>query len=297
MKENDNNPYKEAHKNQIITHKDYLIVDNGVVCDLDGVQMDFVEVYHDKIPNQLVGYYIPDGYNSIRVHFNMNMGLKSLLKYINKISFDIGFLNKDKDFDEIMKYCKFVFSYMLSEYNVYPKEEYMSNIITRGYDTTEDEYIFNSVRKFYFTDNKLTGEDRKRIALINTNKNRSKTTRAKVEGAIEYLIQGDSYISQKEIAEYLNVTVRTVRMNLTLDDKKRISQRNTELTGCPTMNEYIKNKNIDSVIDSYMFLKDKGIKPTSVNISKNIEETQDHKVHRVTVSKILKDESVIKLIM
>lgn len=278
------NLYKEAYKRGLLITRDYIVISKGEVFDLDGVLLDCVDVYHDKEQHLKVGYYIPDGYKSIRVHFSINMGLNSLTKHFNKICFDIGFLNSDKEYKDVVRYCKLCASYMFSGYTLKPKDELIDFIVTKGMNTNELEYNHNKVRKYYFIDNTLNGEERKRIALISMNKNRSKTKRHKIEEAIEYFIEGNKYISQKDIADFLGISVRTVRMNITPEDKKRIRNRNIELTGFPTMNEWTRSRNIDKIIDAILSLRNEGVKDTAINISK---ETG---IHRVTVSKILKSE-------
>lgn len=287
MDENEINPYKEAYNRGLITNKDYINVIHGKIYDDEGVELEKVEVYHNHDENRFVGYYIPEGYKSIRVYFNTKMGLHSLLKYFDKVCFNISFLNKDKDFDVIYSYAKAISSYMFRHYNVRKEDALIEYLITKGLETTDEEYLFNDkMRKFYFTDNKLSGDERKEIALINTNRNRQKTIRYKVEEAIEYFIQGTNYISQKDLAKFLDTTIRNVNRNLTKEDKDRIKKRNIELTGFPTQNEYTKAKNIDKVIDAYLELKDNEIKVNATNISKLTD------IHRVTVSKILKEEDI-----
>lgn len=287
MTEENINPYKEAYKRGLITHKDYLVESDGLIFDEDGVKLDFINVYHHKNSDRFVGYYIPDGFKSIRIYFNPKMGLHSLLKYYNKVCFDIAFLNKEKDFDDLFSYANAISKYMFVNYDVRKDEDVIKNILTKGLETNEDDYKFNNrMRKYYFTDNNLSGDEKRHIALINTNKNRSKTTRVSVEEAIEYFIQGNKYISSKDIAEFLRINIKTLNRNLTQEDRDRIKQRNIELTGFPTQNEYVKAKNIDKVIDSYIKLKSNNSKPNGVNISK------DTGIHRVTVCKILNEEEI-----
>ena len=279
------NLYTLAKNHRIITHKDYISIKNYDICDLDGVVLDFSPIEYE---GKKVGYYIPEGYNSIKIYYNPKLGLNSQIKYFNKICFDIGFLNKDRDFNQIARYCKLAADYLFSKYKFDIKESKIKNIVSKGMDVFENEYVHYKPKKYYFTDKTLTGEERKYIALTNMNENRTKTNRFKVEGAIEYFIQGDEYISQDKLAKFLNTTIRTVKRNLTLEDKERIKGRNIELTGFPTHNEYMKSLHIDMVCDSYIKLKDLGRKTTVTNIA------NDTGIHRVTVSKILSKESLIK---
>jgi len=287
MKDQKFNLYKEAAKKRIITQKDYIRVYQNKILSMEGKPLDFNPVYHDINHNKLVGYFIPEGYKSIRVHFSMNMGVNSLSRLYNKICFDIGFLNSDKRFNEVFNFCNLTASYMFSNNKLIPKKKLTEIILTKGMETTEKNYSHSKARKYYFTDQSISGEDRKRIALINMNKNRSKTNREKVEEAIEYFIHGDEYILQRSIAKFLNVSLSTVRMNMTPQDKQRIADRNFELTGCPTINEYTRCQNIDKITEAYIKLKEKKQNINILNLSKISG------IHRVTVSKIIQNEKDI----
>lgn len=287
------NLYKEAFKNKIVLYKDYLKIKNQQAYDEHNNLLESIQVYHYNHPERLVAYYIPQGYKSIRFYINSHMGVKSKLRYFNKVCFDIGFLNKEKEIKTLLLYTAKIHRYLFKKYQIKHNPKNTVTLIKKGINTNfynfenKNKHI-TGLRKFFYIDPSLTPQEKKLIAVKNTNKLRTKNTRYKIEEAIEYFLLGDEYISQSNIAEYTKTSISTVKMNLTPEDKQRIKQRNIELVGFPTLNEYTKALNTDKVIDAYIDLKNQNIKPTAIKIS---ELTN---IHRVTVSKILKTEPYIK---
>lgn len=294
--------YSEAYKRGIITKKDFIRPYNDVFIDNDGFIIDnVIKVFHEfdsdsPKEKRLVGFYFPDSYKSIKIYFNINIGLNSALKYFNGLCFNIGFLNKEKDFNELLNFCILASRYIFDKYKIAKREEHISDLITMGLETETTEYNFTErkMKKFYFTDASLSPKERQNISLINSNKFRRNTNREKIESAIEALMELEHFVGHKDIADLTGLDLATISRNLTEEDKDRIKFKNIETTGFPTPQEYTKSLNIDLVIDSILRLRSKKKKTTSVNISKDISENTTHQLHRVTVSKILKEEPIIK---
>lgn len=301
--ENQLNLYSEAYKRGIIIQKNFIEPYEDVFIDDEGVIIDnALDVYHiekdDNNEHRFVGYYFPDGYKSIKIYFNLKIGLSSSLKYFNGLCFNIGFLNKEKNFNELLDFCILASKNIFDKYKITKREIHISDLITLGLETELSEYNFinKKMKKFYFTDNSLSPKERQQISLTRSSQFRRYSKREKIESAIEYLMESDEYIGHSDISKITGLSVTIISRNLTEEDRERIQCKNTQVTGFPTHNEYVKNLNLDLVLNSYLSLKEKGKKTTAVNISEHISKTTKHKLHRVSVSKILKKKEFIELI-
>lgn len=285
----ESNLYSFASELRIILFKDYVkhVEKNVFINEHGQILEDAQKVYWE---DELCAYYIPDGYKTIRCYLKpASKGISSQYKYLSKLCFDIGFLNKEAEFDNLKLFIDVLCRKYYDKKESKANRDYLFNILTLGLEKSENSDYEYSYRKYYYLKN-FDVQTKRQIALSNNGKVKRSKSMDKINQAIDLLMLNDDFISYRKIAKTANLSFATINVLLNKQMKNIIKGHNREKTGYPTHNDYLRGKNEDAIIITYTYLQKNNIKP-------NIKTIAEHsKIYRTTVSKILKDKEFVALL-
>lgn len=219
--------YRDKHK--IITYRSYA--------DKGGVPI--------KLGDEVVCYYIEDGFNVISVPMRKLSVMTSPFMWY--IACSLVVLNEDKD---VYVLSNFLF-YYLDKFN--PKDNYIPNfyycedLVSRAFEFADEEKVV-TLRKFNFVKN-VSSKDRRSLIMGYLNNRKTSDTLIKIENAVQWLtIEGKYFITVNKVMEVCEdeYSYNTIKRYMSIL-KDEIDNHNRKVFGTDNFTVYKKTLSIHNI--------------------------------------------------
>lgn len=260
---------------------------------VDGIG-DYIELY-DLDTGELDAFYYPDGYDCLDAYVNHSTLISGTLdiRYSSIVRTTINFtyMNKEKGFSIIRDY---IYS-LVDEYidgDVYKLDR---SIIDRLIvDTMDGKTEINTRKVKYLWKRRLSKREKWSIMGRNSSNQRRAENMRLVEGAVEYLLDTDVFISAREISYYIDLmygekkSIDVVLKTINSDLWEEINNHNEKCYKTKNFNTYMRWCNIHSISGAIRAIQYLNKKVTKGRVAEYAS------VHRNTVMNLWGEDEVQK---
>lgn len=254
---------------------------------------DYDEVYYDfeSKGNQLVAYKFKNHIHSLDcfpLKFSKQPKYSQLNFFLERMCYNLGFLNKHKNTNHLLRYIEIVIynKYYMYNYNI-DHRKYKQQI-KKG-KTMELEEMNFTTRKYMFLDEYKNLSKDMKIKIMNTDRYENlvtETTQVVLKAVTDLLSNYGDFIHNELIAEKTKLPLSTVQ-KYTEVHRDRINKHNKKNYGTDNYNEYQHECNIRDIKYEIMNAKIENTKPSIKQISEKL------KLHRNTVSRLIKENQLM----